>query len=68
MASGETVRPSAEQLRQEIERTREQLATSVVALRREVSVRTDWREWVRRKPGVVLGAAFAIGLYVGFRD
>lgn len=68
MANGETLRPSAEQLRRDIERTREQLATSVVALKHEVAVRTDWREWVRRRPGLVLGAAFAVGLYLGTRD
>lgn len=68
MANGETLRPSAEQIRRDIERTREQLATSVVALKHEVAVRTDWREWVRRRPGLVLGAAFAVGLYLGTRD
>lgn len=62
-----TTRSRADQVRAEIERTRAQLATSVMELRHEVAVRTDWREWVRRRPALCLTAAFAVGLYLGTR-
>ncbi len=58
---------SPAQIRAEIERTREQLASSVLALRQEVAVRTDWREWVRRRPGTCLAAAFTVGFLLGSR-
>ncbi|WP_426751021.1 DUF3618 domain-containing protein [Myxococcus sp. Y35] len=59
---------SSAELRAEIERTRAELATSVSALREEVAVATDWRQWVHRHPYVSLGAAFAVGLWLGSRD
>ncbi|AKQ67399.1 hypothetical protein A176_004311 [Myxococcus hansupus] len=59
---------SSAELRAEIERTRAELATSVSALREEVSVATDWRQWVHRHPYASLGAAFAVGLWLGSRD
>jgi hypothetical protein len=51
----------------EIARTREEVSRSVVALRRAVVNRTDWREWVRRNPGLYMAAAFALGLIWGLR-
>jgi ElaB/YqjD/DUF883 family membrane-anchored ribosome-binding protein len=54
-------------LRQDIERTRAELATSVSALREEVAVAADWREWVRRHPYACVGAAFAVGMLLGSR-
>jgi ElaB/YqjD/DUF883 family membrane-anchored ribosome-binding protein len=57
-----------EEVRAEIERARAQIQSSVVALKHEVSLAADWREWVRRRPGLCLGAAFAIGLYLGYRE
>jgi hypothetical protein len=54
--------------RREIARAREQIQSSVVALRYEVASATDWRQWVARHPGLCLGAAFAVGLYLGIRD
>lgn len=56
------------QVREEIERAREQIQSSVVALRYEVSSVADWREWVRRRPGLFIGAAFGIGFYLGLRE
>jgi len=59
---------SAEELRAEIERTRQQIQHSVVALRDGVAVVTDWRGWYRKRPEVWLAAAFAVGLYLGSRS
>lgn len=68
MANGELKSGrSPEQVRAEIERAREQIQESVVALRQEVAEVVDWREWVRARPGLCLGAAFAIGFYLGSR-
>lgn len=58
---------SADEVRAEIERAREQIHSSVLALREEVSRAADWRGWVRRRPGLWLGAAFAAGFYLGSR-
>lgn len=55
------------EIRAEIERTREQIALSAEALRREVAVRTDWREWVSRKPALYLAGAFAVGFLMARR-
>ncbi|NTX03982.1 DUF3618 domain-containing protein [Myxococcus sp. CA051A] len=54
-------------LREDIERTRAELATSVSALREEVAVAADWREWVRRHPHECVAAAFAVGFLLGSR-
>ncbi len=54
-----------EEIRAEIARTRAELSHSVSALREEVAWRTDWREWVRRRPLTCVGAAFFIGFVIG---
>ncbi len=54
-------------VRAEIERTRAELATSVTALREQVSQAADWREWVRKRPLIAVGAAFMIGFLLGQR-
>jgi hypothetical protein len=54
-------------LRADIERTREQLASSVVELRETLARRTDWREWIRRRPGTWLLGGFALGVFLGSR-
>jgi len=59
---------SADEVRAEIERAREQIHSSVMALREEVSRAADWRQWVRQRPGLCLGAAFALGFYLGSRE
>jgi len=51
----------------DIARTRERVTRSVMALRQEVAKSTDWREWVRRKPGLFLAAAFTVGFIWGRR-
>jgi len=55
------------QIRAELQRTREELAATVSALSSEVSARADWREWVRRRPVVLVGGAFALGFWLGDR-
>lgn len=57
-----------EDVRAEIERARAQIQSSVVALKHEMSRAVDWREWVRRRPGLCLGAAVALGVYLGYRE
>ncbi|HLL01201.1 MAG TPA: DUF3618 domain-containing protein [Myxococcaceae bacterium] len=54
-------------VREEIERTRAELATSVYALRTEVAQAADWRQWVRNRPLACVGAAFMIGFVIGSR-
>jgi ElaB/YqjD/DUF883 family membrane-anchored ribosome-binding protein len=54
-------------VREEIERTRAELATSVYALRNEVAQAADWRQWVQRRPLACVGAAFMIGFVIGSR-
>jgi len=58
---------SPEEVRQEIARAREQIATSIVELRREVAQSADWRGWVRRNPAVFVGGAFLFGVLLGSR-
>lgn len=58
---------TADEIRLEIERAREQIQSSVVALREEVAVATDWRAWYRRRPYAYLAAAFAVGVFLGTR-
>lgn len=55
------------EIRTEIERTREEIAQSIVALRDSVTDAADWKTWVRRNPLPFLAGAFAIGLIIGFR-
>ena len=55
------------QVRAEIERARQQIESSVVGLREQMAMRTDWREWVRRRPGLFLAGAFVLGVALGSR-
>lgn len=66
MANEATAPRTAAQVRADIEKARAQIASSMVALREEVSQRTDWREWVRTHPGACIGAAFALGFWIGY--
>lgn len=70
MASNGQLKPANQteaQIRAEIERAREQIHSSVAALKQEVAVVTDWREWVRARPLFCIGAAVAAGFYLGYR-
>jgi hypothetical protein len=51
----------------EVERTKQRVALSVMALRDEVSRQSDWRWWVARRPVACLCGAFAVGLWFGHR-
>ena len=48
-------------------RTRDRFVLSMSELEREVTRTLDWREWVRRRPGMALGLAFGLGLFLGRR-
>ncbi len=61
-----TTRDAAE-VREEIERAREQVASSARALRQQVAMRADWRESVRRRPYLCLAGALAVGFVLGMR-
>jgi hypothetical protein len=54
-------------IRRDIERTREELAASIVSLRHQVTEATDWRTWARRRPLAFLGGVFLFGLVLGAR-
>jgi hypothetical protein len=49
----------------ELARTRADVATSVMALHREISRAFDWREWVIRRPIKAVMFAFAVGALLG---
>jgi hypothetical protein len=51
----------------DVERARERVASSMLALRDEVVRKTDWRSWVRRQPAAFLGGAAALGFWLGYR-
>lgn len=51
----------------DVERARERVASSMLALRDEVVRKTDWRSWVRRQPAPFLAAAVALGFWLGYR-
>ena len=51
----------------DVERARERVTSSMLALRDEVVRKTDWRGWVRRQPVPVFGAAVALGFWLGYR-
>lgn len=51
--------------RAEVERTREQLSRSMLALRGAMVRRAEWREWVRRRPVLFFAAALTLGFVFG---
>ncbi|HEY6477642.1 MAG TPA: hypothetical protein VI456_13760 [Polyangia bacterium] len=55
------------QAESDVERARERVESSLLALRHEVARRTDWRGWVRRRPATFVGGALALGFLLGFR-
>jgi len=48
-----------------LELARGRVVHSMQALRQEVARTTDWRAWVARRPGTLLGVAFGLGLLAG---
>ena len=59
--------PELARVEADIQRSREQVADSMLALRREIARRTDWRGWVSKRPLAFLGGAVALGFVLGFR-
>lgn len=55
------------EIRSEIERAREQIATSVLELRHQMALNTDWHVWFKRRPALFLGLSFAVGFFLGTR-
>lgn len=55
------------EIRSDIEKTREEIAASLSALRTSVTEATDWKTYIRRQPLVFVGGAFAVGLLIGVR-
>jgi hypothetical protein len=51
----------------DVERARERVASSMLALRDEMVRKTDWRSWIRRQPTAFFGAAIALGFWLGYR-
>jgi len=51
----------------EIDRARDEISRSVLALRERVSSAKDWRRWVRGRPRTLFLIALAAGLWLGFR-
>lgn len=51
----------------DVERARERVAQSMMALRNEVARQVDWRLWVQRRPALFIGGAFAVGFWLGRR-
>jgi hypothetical protein len=49
----------------EIARAREAVAQSITALEQEIARTFDWREWIRRRPYLVVAGAFAVGALLG---
>jgi len=54
-------------IRSDIQRTREEIAQSLTELRSSVTEMTDWKARVRKQPMTFLAGAFALGLLAGIR-
>ncbi len=60
--------PELVRAERDIALARERVSQSVLALRDAVARQTDWREWVRRNPGLFMAGAFTLGLLWGARS
>ena len=52
----------------ELSHAREELVRSIQDVEGEVTRILGWRAWIRRKPLLLLGSAFALGFFLGRRD
>jgi hypothetical protein len=52
----------------ELEHVREKFVLSMGTVEREVARTLDWRVWMRRRPGLLLAVALAVGAFFGRRD
>jgi hypothetical protein len=55
------------QAESDVERARERVAQSMMALRNEVARQVDWRSWIQRRPALFIGGAFVVGFWLGNR-
>ncbi len=62
--SDTTVEKSIEEIRQDIERTRQNISGTVDTLGAKLHEQLDWREYVRRKPFVAIGVGVGAGLII----
>lgn len=51
----------------DVERARERVSASVMALRDQMTRQADWRGWLMRHPLSCLGGALALGFWLGRR-
>ena len=68
MTKSITRSPELVRAERDIALARERVSQSVLALRDAVAKQTDWREWVRRNPGLFIAGAFTLGLLWGSRS
>jgi ElaB/YqjD/DUF883 family membrane-anchored ribosome-binding protein len=61
------VQSEASQVRVEIERAREELSRSALALKDEMAATVDWRGWVQEHPWTFVLGAVGVGLVLGSR-
>lgn len=54
-----------QEIRRDIERTREELARSIADLQQSMAEATDWRTWVRRRPLALSATVFGAGVVAG---
>jgi hypothetical protein len=59
------VKRSTEEIRQDIERLRNNLARDVTELEVTVRDKLDWKRPIRERPIVAVGGALALGFIVG---
>jgi hypothetical protein len=55
------------EVRIEIARARAQISSSAAALKEQAAQLPEWREWVRKKPGLFIAGALALGFFIGYR-
>ena len=51
----------------DVQRARERVAQSMMALRNEVARQVDWKSWVQRRPLAFVGGALVLGFWLGNR-
>jgi hypothetical protein len=60
-----TTTAELDEIEADLARARARVAASMHALGEEVSRRTDWRSWVRERPGWMIAGAVAVGFLLG---
>lgn len=56
-----------DEARERLAEARTRTRGSLTALRDELKVRVDWREWYQAHPGAFLAAAFLFGFWIADR-